>query len=107
MPEKKAPKPKEEPKPKKTPEQIDYSDGKTIKVDIRNRKEQFFQGEAQTVSSVNDTGEFDVLHRHANFVTLIKGYVIVDKGLASEKKFEIDSGVLAAKTDSVDVYLDF
>jgi len=101
MPEKKAP------KTPKIQAEAEYSDGKTIKVDIRNRKEQFFKGEAQTVSSVNDTGEFDVLHRHANFVTLIKGYVIVDKGLASEKKFEIDSGVLAAKTDSVDVYLDF
>jgi len=81
--------------------------GKSIKVDIRNRKEQFFQGEAQTVSSVNETGEFDILQKHANFVTLIRGYVIIDKGLPSEKKFEIDSGVLAAKTDSVDVYLDF
>lgn len=80
---------------------------KTIMVDIRNRKEQFFRGEAKTVSSVNDTGEFDVLPKHANFVTLIRGYVVVDKGLTTEKKFEIDSGVLAAKTDSVDVYLDF
>jgi hypothetical protein len=79
----------------------------TIKVDIRNRKEQFFDGEAKTVSSLNDTGEFDVLPQHANFVTLIKGYVIVDKKLPTEKKFEIENGVLAAKTGAVDVYLDF
>lgn len=78
-----------------------------LEVDIRNRKEQFFKGKAKTVSSVNDTGEFDVLPQHANFVTLIKAYVIVDKGLPSEKKFEVDNGVLASKTDSVDVYLDF
>ena len=78
-----------------------------IKVDIRNRKEQFFQGEAKTVSSLNDTGEFDVLPRHANFVTLIRGYIIIDKGLPSEKKFDIDNGVLAAKTNAVDIYLDF
>jgi hypothetical protein len=81
--------------------------GKEIMVDIRNRKEQFFKGIAKTVSSVNDTGEFDVLPKHANFVTLIRGYVIIDKGLPSEKKFDVDSGVLAAKTDEVDVYLDF
>jgi F0F1-type ATP synthase epsilon subunit len=87
------------------PENPNYSE--TLKVDIRNRKEQFFKGEAKTVSSVNDTGEFDVLPQHANFVTLIKAYVIVDKGMQSEKKFEIDNGVLAAKTDAVDVYLDF
>ena len=78
-----------------------------IKVDIRNRKEQFFQGEAKTVSSLNDTGEFDVLPQHANFVTLIRGYVIIDKGMPTEKKFEVDNGVLAAKTGAVDVYLDF
>lgn len=80
---------------------------KSIVVDIRNRKEQFFRGEAKTVSSVNDTGEFDVLSKHANFVTLIRGYVVIDKGLPTEKKFDIDSGVLAAKTDAVDIYLDF
>jgi len=91
---------------KKEPNSKPISD-KKIKVDIRNRKEQFFLGEAVTVSSENDTGEFDILHKHANFVTLIRGYLIVDKGLPTEKKFEIDSGVLAAKTDSVDVYLDF
>jgi len=110
MSEKKEPKEKKpvqsKPKPKSQPS-TQTGDGKKIKVDIRNRKEQFFLGEALTVSSENDTGEFDVLHKHANFVTLIRGYVIIDKDLPSEKKFEIDSGVLAAKADSVDIYLDF
>ncbi len=108
MPEEKNPK-KEKPKiinPKVEVSSELYSE-KSIMVDIRNRKEQFFKGEAKTVSSVNDTGEFDVLSRHANFVTLIRGYIVIDKGLSSEKKIDIDSGVLAAKTDSVDVYLDF
>lgn len=84
-----------------------YNIKTSIAVDIRNRKEQFFKGDAKTVTSLNDTGEFDVLPKHANFVTLIRGYIIVDKGLATEKKFEIDNGVLAAKTNAVDVYLDF
>ena len=96
---------KEIPSSSSTPSEL-HTD-KAIVVDIRNRKEQFFKGEAKTVSSVNDTGEFDVLSKHANFVTLIRGYVIIDKGLPSEKKFDIDSGVLATKTDSVDIYLDF
>ena len=78
-----------------------------IKVDIRSRKEKFFQGEAKTVTSLNETGEFDVLPQHANFVTLIRGFVIVDKGLSTEKRFDVDNGVLATKTDAVDVYLDF
>lgn len=104
-------------KPKAAEEVKPFSDGKEasisqniteeLKVDIRNRKEQFYDGTAKTVSSINDTGEFDVLPKHANFVTLIRGYVIVDRGLPSEKKFEVDNGVLAAKTGAVDVYLDF
>jgi len=111
MPEEKNPKKENQkkevpsPSPSSTPNEL-HTD-KAIVVDIRNRKEQFFKGEAKTVSSVNDTGEFDVLSKHANFVTLIRGYVIIDKGLPSEKKFDIDSGVLATKTDSVDIYLDF
>ena len=106
MSEKKEPSKKKPKQPTSKKSNIPISD-KKIKVDIRNRKEQFFLGEAVTVSSVNDTGEFDILHKHANFVTLIRGSVIIDRDLPTERKFEIDSGVLAAKTDSVDVYLDF
>lgn len=85
----------------------DYNLSESIKVDIRSRKEQFFSGEAKTVTSLNDTGEFDVLPQHANFVTLIRSFVVIDKGMPTEKKFKIDNGVLAAKTGAVDIYLDF
>lgn len=89
------------------PKELNSKIKETIVVDIRSRKEKFFHGDAKSVTSINETGEFDVLPQHANFVTLIRGHVIVDKGLPSEKRFELDNGVLAAKTKAVDVYLDF
>ena len=32
----------------------------------------YFEGEAASVSAANDTGPFDVLPRHKNFMTILK-----------------------------------
>ncbi|MFC1621844.1 hypothetical protein ACFL13_00450 [Patescibacteria group bacterium] len=77
-----------------------------LEITIHSKKETFFKGHAYTVTSTNDVGEFDVLPHHANFITLIKNYVIVDKNRQSEKKYELEKGVLAIKSDKVDVYLE-
>ena len=98
---------KKQQNPQSNTKELNTKIKETIRVDIRSRKEKFFQGDAKSVTSLNETGEFDVLPQHANFVTLIRGFVVVDKGLPTEKRIELDNGVLAAKTDSVDVYLDF
>jgi len=40
-------------------------------------KEVFFEGEAESVSSENQLGKFDVLPQHANFISLIFNEVII------------------------------
>lgn len=77
-----------------------------LKVSIKSRIKSLYDGSATSLTSVNDTGEFDILASHANFVSLIKEKIILDKSLATEKKFEVNSGVLSCTSDNVSVYLD-
>lgn len=77
----------------------------TLKVLIRSRSKNFFTGEVYSVSSKNEKGPFDVLPQHAQFVTLLTGNIVLDKGLPTEKTIEVDKGVLNVLGDKIDVYV--
>lgn len=79
---------------------------KNIHVLIKNRTKVFFDGPAYSLTSVNDTGVFDILPTHANFVSIIRDYIVIDKGLPTEKKFEIKNGVLSILSNNINVYLE-
>lgn len=84
-----------------------YKAANTLFVVIKNRKKIFFDGKAKSITSLNVSGEFDILPQHANFVTLIKDYIYIDKGLPTEQKLEIKTGLLAIRHNKLDIYLDF
>jgi F0F1-type ATP synthase epsilon subunit len=85
----------------------DLQNQKNLKVQIRSRSKSYFDDMAYSLTSVNGKGVFDVLPYHANFVTLIKDKLIVDKGLPSEVELPLEKGVLNVKGDKIDVYLGF
>jgi F0F1-type ATP synthase epsilon subunit len=72
---------------------------------VKDRRELLFSGHATSVTSVNKSGQFDILLLHANFITLIFDYVYIDKGLPTEKKFEIKNGVLTVINNIVNIYV--
>ncbi|KKS30932.1 hypothetical protein A2380_00040 [candidate division WWE3 bacterium RIFOXYB1_FULL_43_24] len=74
-------------------------------VSIRTREKVLFEGTAETVTSFNLRGRFDVLPQHANFITLISKYVIIDTGKQTEQQFDIDKGILYAMSNKVSVYV--
>lgn len=76
-----------------------------LKVSIRDRRRVLFDGEAKALSSFNALGEFDVLPRHANFVSLIKGRVVIDKGSSDERIFQVESGLINVDENGVTVYV--
>lgn len=78
----------------------------TILLNIRSRTKEYFHGEVHTITAVNATGVFDILPLHANFITLIKDYVVVDKDTSSEQKVEFKSAVLSVTGNRVEVYVD-
>ena len=76
-----------------------------FKLLIRSRENLIYEGDCETVTSFNDVGEFDVLEHHANFITLIKKFIVINKGLKEEKKIAIEKGILTANEDIVEVYI--
>lgn len=76
-----------------------------IKALIRSRSKILFNGEINTFTSFNATGEFDILENHATFISLLKKKIILDKNLESEKAFEIDSAVLSSHKNNIDIFV--
>jgi F0F1-type ATP synthase epsilon subunit len=76
-----------------------------LNVHIKSMTTTFYEGPASSLSAANTTGEFDILALHANFITLIERFVILDKRLPTEKKFDIKSAVLSVFNGRVDIYV--
>ena len=72
---------------------------------VRDRNTLIFQGQVEAVSSFNDMGPFDVLPRHANFISLIKQAIILHLMDKTEKRIEVTSGVMKVRENNLEVYL--
>jgi len=66
----------------------------------------YFNGEAFSISASNDTGPFDILPRHHNFMTLLSPGEIIIRTSRGEEKFRIARGIMHVKADQVIVFLD-
>ncbi|MCA9389948.1 hypothetical protein KC571_00940 [candidate division WWE3 bacterium] len=77
-----------------------------LKVHVRNRSRTLFEGDAVSVTSLNNTGVFDVLAQHANFITLINKYITIKKPDLKIETIEIEKGVLRVIENKVDIYLE-
>jgi F0F1-type ATP synthase epsilon subunit len=66
----------------------------------------YFDGEAESISAVNDTGPFDILPRHHNFMTLLNACDIVVRTERGEEKVSITRGIMHVKADQIVVFLD-
>lgn len=66
----------------------------------------YFDGLAMSISAINDTGPFDILPRHHNFMTLLAPGDVIVRSEHGEEKFTIARGVMHVKADRVIVFLD-
>ncbi len=76
-----------------------------LTVKIISRGEKIYDGTCQTVTSHNEVGEFDILPIHANFISLIQRYVILNKGQENELWTSVEHGILRCSEDDVEVYV--
>ena len=82
-------------------------EGKTMHVKVYAPFKVYFDGEAESISAVNDTGPFDILPKHHNFMTLVSnGDVIVRSNGGNEEKIPINRGIMHVKADEIVVFLD-
>ncbi len=66
----------------------------------------YFDGLALSISAVNDTGPFDILPKHHNFMTLLNPCEVVVRTGKTDEKIRINKGIMHVKADQVIVFLD-
>ncbi len=78
----------------------------TVDVTINSPDEVLWQGKANSVSSENSIGLFDILPGHSNFVTLVKDKPIIIRMFDKEKTFSYKNSVIAVHGEEVKIYVD-
>ena len=66
----------------------------------------YFDGEARAVSGVNETGPFDVLPQHRNFITLLSASELTLRTLQGPVRIRISGGIMQVHQDVVTVFLE-
>jgi len=78
-----------------------------LHVRVSRATEVLWEGDAQSVSSENSEGPFDILPMHANFITIVeKKPIVLDKNTVSEQSFKFDKAVLFVRNNTVRVFAD-
>jgi F0F1-type ATP synthase epsilon subunit len=73
---------------------------------IRTRQDMLYEGNVKAVSSINDTGPFDVLAHHAFFISVIQKQITVHEVDGTNRQIEITNGIMHVENEIVHVYLD-
>ncbi len=66
-----------------------------------------YQGLANSVSSTNAMGPFDILPFHSNFITLIADKLSLIDNKGEFHAFPIQKGVLVCKKNRIQIFLGF
>lgn len=76
-----------------------------ISVVVRSRTGVVWEGEVLSVSSWNKVGPFDVLPRHANFVSTVQKKLRLHKPDGLVEEVNVESGLMHVVADKVIVFL--
>lgn len=66
----------------------------------------YFNRDAKSISAENETGPFDILPKHHNFLTLLKACELVIRTDESKQQIRISRGIMHVRKDKVTVFLD-
>ena len=77
----------------------------TLSITVMSPSGTLYQGHATAISSVNELGRFDVLPRHANFISLIHNEVVILPLEGQKQRFPLQQGVMYVKDQTVLVFV--
>jgi F0F1-type ATP synthase epsilon subunit len=67
----------------------------------------YYEGEATAVSALNLVGPFDVLPGHADFFSVLEpGQVIVEVPNGDPISFDINAGIITARSNEVHLFVN-
>lgn len=78
---------------------------KLLHLKVASRGELMYEGDILSMSSVNDKGKFDVLIKHANFITLIRDEIIIRDTKGKERVIKIGRGILRVFENEANAFL--
>ncbi len=96
-----------DPKASAPAEGVRTKDGKPVMhVKVYSPFQTYFDDDAYSITGANQTGPFDVLPMHHNFMTLLIPCDLLIQAPDGEKQIKITRGIMHVKTDKVVVFLD-
>ncbi len=81
-------------------------DAQHIKVKVYSPYRVYFNDKALSISAVNESGPFDILRGHHNFLCLLSPCEILIKQDETDQRIRILRGIMHVKQDAVTVFLD-
>ncbi len=75
-----------------------------IMVRVSSADELLWEGPAQSVSSENQSGPFDILPGHANFITMIEGKPIIIRSAGGDKSFKYRTAVVYVSDGIIKIF---
>lgn len=81
-------------------------DTQHIKVKVYSPYRVYFNDKALSISAVNESGPFDILRGHHNFLCLLSPCEVLIKQDETDQRIRILRGIMHVKQDSVTVFLD-
>lgn len=85
---------------------ITYSPAEKIHIQVRNRTRILFDEDVRSITTKNDTGTFDILPEHTNFISLITSPLVVRTMDGQEKIITFINGLIKVKDNSIHCYID-
>lgn len=87
-------------------EQPVKGDRPTMDVKVYAPFQEYFEGKAYSVTAENETGPFDILPRHKNFLCMLVPCTLVIDSPIGIKKVKIHRALMHVKSERVVVFMD-
>lgn len=83
---------------------MNTNSSQNIKILLKNPEAVLFEGTANSLTSYNTNGLFDVLPFHENFISIIQKEVVIHTEKES-KSFPVDIGVMKVASNEISIFL--
>ncbi|NTV31607.1 hypothetical protein HGA91_06545 [candidate division WWE3 bacterium] len=82
-------------------------DNPILSVFVRSTDAVLYDGPATSVTCLNDTGPFDILPFHVNFISLIQDRVVIQPPDGKSIEFTIGKGIIKTSHNKVTIFWGF
>lgn len=72
---------------------------------VRNKEQLLVNEEVKSITSYNDKGVFDVLPKHANFISLIRSFISIKKLNGETVMIRLDNGIMRVFQEKINIFL--